>query len=254
MCGLPSTPQLFTNEVMNNDLLLMRADEIEVAAKAGQVPTKPDPLKTEKDWFKFCEKLMNYLGRIRGAARLPLIYVVRDHDEVTDEIRNREYETHTKEICAVVLLSGQHYEVDNSSVWEIVKSLVIDGFGWSFIKQYDRRMDGRAAIQALRRQCEGKTSIKTQKNKAYSNIASAVYKRIRKQFTFAQYVAIHQAAHNELEDCGEPIPETKKVSDFLAGISDSSLESGITCVLSDDKYSDSLRPRNNSRGPSLPTR
>ncbi len=138
ICGLPSTAQLFTNEVMNDYLFLMRADEIEVAAKVGQVPIKPDPLKTKKDWFKFWEKLKNNLGRIRGAARLPLIYVVRDHDEVTDEIREPEYETHTKEICPVVLLSGQHYEVDNSSVWEIVKSRVIDGFGLSFIKQDDQ--------------------------------------------------------------------------------------------------------------------
>ncbi len=55
-----------------------------------------------------------------------------------------------------------------------------------------------------------------------------------------RYVAIHQAGHNELADCNEPIPETKKVSDFLAGINDSSLEAGITCVLSDDRYSDSF--------------
>ena len=69
-------------------------------------------------------------------------------------------------------------------------------------------------------------------------IASSRYQGICKQFTFAQYAAIHQAAHNELEDCNEPLPETKKVSDFLNGISDPSLQSGITVVLSDDKYSD----------------
>jgi hypothetical protein len=143
-------------------------------------------------------------------------------------------------VVATVLLSGQHFTVDNESIWEIVKSLVIDGFGWSFVKRFDRNMDGRAAILTLRRQCEGKTSIKTRKNKAYASISNLRYKGIRKQFTFAQYVAIHQAAHNELEDCNEAIPETKKVSNFLAGISDSSLESGITCVLSEDRYSDSF--------------
>jgi hypothetical protein len=101
-------------------------------------------------------------------------------------------------------------------------------------------MDGRAAILSLRQQCEGKILVKTCKNKAYMSIASSNYRGIRKQFTFAQYVAIHQAAHNELEDCNEPIPETKKVSDFLSGISDSSLEAGITCVLSEDRYQDSF--------------
>jgi hypothetical protein len=54
-------------------------------------------------------------------------------------------------------------------------------------------------------------------------------------------IAIHQAGHNELApDCNEPIPETKKVSDFLAGINDSSLKAGITCVLSNDRYSNSF--------------
>ena len=67
---------------------------------------------------------------------------------------------------------------------------------------------------------------------------SSVYCGVRKQFTFAQYVALHQAAHNELDDCSEPIPETKTVSDSLAGISDSSLEAGITCVFSEDRYQD----------------
>jgi hypothetical protein len=194
----------------------------------------------EKDWFKFWEKLKNYLGRVRRAAKISLAYTIRDHDVVTHAIRGDLYNTHTKRIMSIVLLSGEHYVVDNSSLWEIVKTLVIDGFGWSFVKRFDKNMDGRAAILALRRQCEGKTSVKTRKNKAYASIASSTYRGIRKQFTFAQYVAIHQAAHNELDDCNEPIPETKKVSDFLAGISDSSLEAGIMCVLSEDRYQDSF--------------
>ncbi|KAI2501496.1 hypothetical protein MHU86_12941 [Fragilaria crotonensis] len=208
MCGLPVTPILFTAAVLSEYMNVLRSDEIEITARKDQIPTKPDPLKAEKEWFKFWEKLKNYPG----------VFGIID----------------------IVLLSGEHYAVDNVSLWEIIKSLVIDGFGWSFVKRFDKTMDGRGAVLALRRQCEGKTSVKTRKNKAYASIASSSYRGIRKQFTFAQYVAIHQSAHNELEDCNEPIPETKKVSDFLAGISDSSLEAGITCVLSEDRYQDSF--------------
>ena len=60
-CGLAVGPQLFTNETLQEYLLLVRADEIEVKAKRGQVPTKPDVLKSEKDWFRFWEKMKNYL-------------------------------------------------------------------------------------------------------------------------------------------------------------------------------------------------
>ena len=52
-CGLEVGPLLFTNEVLQEYLLLMRADEIEVEAKKGQVPTKPDILKSDKEWFRF---------------------------------------------------------------------------------------------------------------------------------------------------------------------------------------------------------
>jgi hypothetical protein len=36
------------------------------------------------------------------------------------------------------------------------------------------------------------------------------------------------------------MPESKKVSDFIDGITDPSLSAGITCILSEEKYSDSF--------------
>ena len=53
LCGLPPFPQLFTVVELTDYLLIVRADEIEVAAKKDQVPMKPDGLKAEKEWFKF---------------------------------------------------------------------------------------------------------------------------------------------------------------------------------------------------------
>ena len=39
--------------------------------------------------------------------------------------------------------------------------------------------------------------------------------------------------HNKLEDCNEAVPETKKVADFLAGISCPLLQMGLNIVMSD---------------------
>ena len=72
MCGLDVNPILFTPAVLVEYMGHLRADEIEVAARKDQAPTKPEPLKQEKDWFKFWEKLKNYLERTRGAAKIPL--------------------------------------------------------------------------------------------------------------------------------------------------------------------------------------
>jgi hypothetical protein len=49
MCGLPVFPHLFTAEVLVRYLTLLRADEIEQAAKKGQKPTMSDVLKQEKE-------------------------------------------------------------------------------------------------------------------------------------------------------------------------------------------------------------
>jgi hypothetical protein len=137
-CGLSTAPVLFTNDVLVQYMSVMCANEIEISARKDQTPIMPDPLKMEKDWFKFWEKLKNYYGRVRGAAKIPLAYTIRDHDDITDLIRNAENDTHTKRIMAIVLLSGEHYAVDNASLWEIIKTLVIDGFGWSFIKRFEK--------------------------------------------------------------------------------------------------------------------
>ena len=58
---------------------------------------------------------------------------------------------------------------------------------------------------------------------AYASIINAAFQGNRRGYTFANYVTIHQEAHNELLDLDEPVAESKKVTDFLAGIQDPGL-------------------------------
>ena len=53
MCGLELTPALFTAEVMNAYLRLLRADEIEVPAKKDQKTNLPDVLKQKRNGSNF---------------------------------------------------------------------------------------------------------------------------------------------------------------------------------------------------------
>ena len=86
---------------------------------------------------------------------------------------------------------------------------------------------------ALCQQCEGGSSLLTCKNQAYASLKGVAYCGPCKAYTYQQYVALHQDAHNELEDCNEAVPETKKVADFLAGISCPLLQMGLNIVMSD---------------------
>jgi hypothetical protein len=123
--------------------------------------------------------------------------------------------------------------LDNRTLYDKFKDLVVDGPGWSFVKKFDKRKDGRGAVMALKTQAEG-TSLKlTRKQATYASITSSAYHGPCKGFTFANYVGLHQAAHNKLLDLDEPVPESKKVTDFIKGIRDPTLSMGKTAIYGD---------------------
>jgi hypothetical protein len=157
----------------------------------------------------------------------------RDHDKVEEEHHNAVYDDHDERLVAMTLLQGDWYALDNHRVYDEFRALVLKGPGWSFIKTFDHLKDGRNAVLNLRRQCEGTSAIQTRKASAYAKISSAKYSGQRRNFTFDQYVEIHQAAYNTLEELDEAVPETKKVTDFLAGITDPRLATAKDLILGD---------------------
>jgi hypothetical protein len=83
----------------------------------------------------------------------------------------------------------------------------------------------------------GTASKITRKNKAYASIFNAVYLGSCFQYKFQDFINIHLTAHNEILDCdpSEAVPESKKVADFLKGITDPKLELAVLVVLGDVK-------------------
>jgi hypothetical protein len=113
--------------------------------------------------------------------------------------------------------------------------LVVDGPGWGFVKKYDKMKNGHGAVLALKAQAEGQSAKLTLKAKAYASFTSAIYKGPRRGYTFENYVSIHHDAHNELLDLDEPVPEAKKVTDFLKEIQATELSIGKLIILGDPK-------------------
>lgn len=75
--------------------------------------------------------------------------------------------------------------------------------------------------------------MQSRKAAAYAKITIARYNGQKRAFTFDNYVEVHQSAHNTLLDLNEPVPETKKVTDFLAGITDPRLSNAKNLILGD---------------------
>jgi hypothetical protein len=61
------------------------------------------------------------------------------------------------------------------------------------------------------------------KTAAYASIKRAEYKGA-KNFDFDLYKRIHTQAHADLKRYGKPVPEMKKVKDFLDGITEPTLQ------------------------------
>ena len=74
------------------------------------------------------------------------------------------------------------------------------------------------------------------KQAAYKSITKANYQGPRRNFEFSTYVTIHQRAHQALAKYNKPVPESKKVHDFIEGITDPKCESIQLSVLSNPMY------------------
>lgn len=224
-------PSLFTSEKCMEVLQRMEEEKEHNSEKIR--PDRPEELKVIRNWATWWEKWDNYMSQIRGAAHISLRYIYRANFEGELVSDGQEYEDLDSYLYKSTLLSGQHFKLDNATVYKELKSLVVNGPLWTYVKKFDKAENGREALLALRRQMEGDSAILTRKNQAYADITAAAYRGERANWTFAHYIAKHQQAHNELEQCEEPVPETKKVTDFLAGISDPTLLTGLSIVLSD---------------------
>jgi hypothetical protein len=223
----------FTDVVIEDTLARMKADSDHKLATEDTDIRKPEKLADLAKWTKFWELLTTYLGRVKGAALTPLSYLVREHDEVTEEQRDAENQSTQERLIAITAFNGTHFDLDNRTLYDEFKPLVVDGPGWSFIKKFDKLKDGCGAVLALKAQAEGTSAKLTRKQAAYASLASSAYLGPRKGFTFASYVTLHQSAHNELLDLDEPVSESKKVTDFLKGIRDPNLNTGKSIVLGD---------------------
>ena len=187
-------------------------------------PKKPKVLKNLSLWVKWWELWDNYIYHFQAEARCPLSYIHRAHTEVTNEVRNVEYDDLDDHLVSNTMLEGQCFAIDNNRYYAEFKSYISDGPGRTLVKHFDAKKDGRGAVLALKKQyAEGESTNMTIKVKAYAKLGSSQFTGHRRNWTFQHYVQAHQEAHAELDLVCEAVLETKKVQDFLAKIKDPTL-------------------------------
>ena len=102
-------------------LARMQANKDTKLATENTEISKPEKLADLAKWTKFWELLSTYLGRVKGAALIPLSYLMQEHGDVTPEIRNTDYGSVQERLIATTAHSGTHYELDNCTLYDTFK-------------------------------------------------------------------------------------------------------------------------------------
>jgi hypothetical protein len=212
-----------------------RTDDLTHFIKVREKPTNvPEKLTSLKNYKTFKELFVTYLRQFRSvAAGTPLSYVIRKHAAVTPEQRLATYPTIDDDPIATASHATPSFRIDNGIVFDLLKPLVVGGEGWPFILKYNNDRDGIKSWDSLELQAEGPAAITTRKAEAYTSIERASYSGHLAKYTFDMYVSTHLTGHNELSLLGEPVSKSKKVTNFLAGITAPSLTTAKENVIGD---------------------
>jgi len=133
-------------------------------------------------------------------------------------------------MIALAPLNGASYQRDNARVYGIIKQLVLEGPGRTYILRFDGAADGRSAWLALRDHYEGDGFRNRNVDDAYTLLDKLSYAGEKKGFTFEKFVERHMECFLELARFDEPILESKKVRDFLNRISAPELQASVQQV------------------------
>jgi hypothetical protein len=135
-------------------------------------------------------------------------------------VEGQVYAITHEELVTCAIFFGPEFNINNGTVYDFLQSLTLNGPAWSWINSYQRARNGRAAWKALVAYYKGDAMRTRSKQDCYQMITHANYQGPHRNYDFNTYVSTHQQAHQELPRLGEPVPENKKVRDFLSGISD----------------------------------
>ena len=238
-CGFVDDVRGFTEALSEEwgehcELILQEKDEEDSRPKLT-------PLLSLDDWPKWEEQFLTHLRTVRNLkTQFSLEYICRAESVVPLAAREADSNTIDEQVCALALHSGQTFERDKKRLWSILKPLVEEGPAWCFVQPFSKKtsLDGRAAFLAIKMQAEGQSALTTRKANSYNAIRNALWTGKNSGWTLDKYIQVHQKAHNELVTLDEPVPETKKVSDFLAGIQGDALATSKEVIAGDkDKNS-----------------
>jgi hypothetical protein len=249
-------PTRYLSEVERNDFLPLR-EQKEMVDTWFDNNKEPDHSPLTLDVAsapKVFDKIKTILTRVRGAAGIPLAYVIRHQLEPPngddDPPYGKEdsiYPSYDKEMIAraPILKPGtwrdgqeEHLETsgpfaanfkgDNMKVWSILHAMLSTTGAWQHVKKFTAGQNGHQAWRTLQTHYFGTDKIDLMANAILTALKNLHYSGDRANFTFDKYCTAHVEQHNQhaaLQEYGiKPLEERDKILHFQQGIKDPTFE------------------------------
>jgi hypothetical protein len=210
-------------------------------SKGTEDITLPEPLKEMKKFRDFSEHLITYLRTKRGAANVPLVYVIRDDKTVSSADRagtvgdttNDVYDNWDDYSIQCATMTGTHWESDNTSLWQILLTLIRDGPGWDYIQTFEKvgNGDGRGAYLELKAQAYQYTNVRLIIDEATYALRGLRYDGPTRGWNYDKYVRAWLRNVRTLREFNDCPNEQRLVTDFCRQIFDERLDNAIGNVL-----------------------
>ena len=224
-----------------NEATLARLSAVWIRYEAEQEdndPKEPPKMAKSEEIRSTLENIDEYLTQKRGMYGSPLAYVTRETVALPEAADDQGFGVPSleEELIRRTMHTGHYYDQDNSEVWALLRAIMHDGPGWAWIQRFSRSHDGRAAYFAIRDHYLGSSFQSTIKTNATRTMTTTYYNGKSRHFTFDRYCIQLQKAFTDLEEYGEPQPESMKVRIFLENIQDARLISAVRIVDSNEDF------------------
>ena len=204
--GEPLDGHEFTQDELVTTREIMRVRE-EALNEAPSI--KPDKLDPDK-WTYWSKQFITYLSHIKGQQFTPLDYVLREEPPPQPLAEMTERDRALYEYP----LTGRQYKIDNMTTYRLLSDLVSGTGGYTWIADFDRAQDGRAAWMALVEHYEGGGQREKRMAAALATIRALHYKN-ESIFSFEDFSRRLIQAYRNLEGTDKELTEFNKVKTLL---------------------------------------
>lgn len=167
------------------------------------------------NWHEVKSQFHALLASRIGHCGLPLTYLVRDTR--LSWLDTEHYTSLQKRRMDTIKFDGPGFDMDNREFYRIISRVFDKTTLEDLIRGHQRSQNGINAWHVVKQNVEGASYSSELKRKADSMTKNAFYDP-SKNFSFETYFQIHTKAHELMASAGAPVPEWKKISDFMSGI------------------------------------